>query len=117
MKINILLKDGTVSSVPAKWHPATSKTAEPGWQTLGPSSLWTTKSKIIDHLRKINESRKKMNVGLRDLSAEDEVIQGISAAEAPLEIYADTDDGKPWRHNGTLIKEVPYNETYTDLFL
>ena len=110
MKINILLADGSVSSVSAQWHPAVSKAAEPGQKILCPGSLWTTKDKIIEHLEKVNECRKEIHAHLRDLSIRDKVIQGICAAEAPLEIYVDTDDGQPWRHWGTLAKEVPYNE-------
>lgn len=110
MKIDILLSDGSVSSVPVKWHPAVAKAAEPGQKTVCPGSLWTTKSEIIKHLQNVNERRKKMNVGLRDLSDQDDVIRRVSAAEAPLEIYIDTDDGRPWRHWGTLAREVPYDE-------
>lgn len=117
MKIDILLSDGSVSSVSVKWHPAVAKAAEPGQKTVCPGSLWTTKSEIIKHLQNVNERRKGMNVGLRDLTAQDEIIQGISAAEAPLEIYTDTDDGQPWRHWGTLAKEVPYDEGICAMYM
>lgn len=110
MKIQILLADGSVSSVSVKWHPAVAKAAEPGQKIVCPGSLWTTESEIIGHLQKVNERRKEISCYLRDLSIRDKVIQGISAAEAPLEIYKDTDDGRPWRHWGTLSKEVPYDE-------
>jgi len=117
MKINILNADDSVSSVQVEWHPECLKSLEPGQKTLCPGSLWTTKSRILEHYRRVNDVRRGLGAELRDLSDPDKAVAGIQFAEAQLEIYIDTDDGEPWRHWGTLCRVVPYDRAVERLFM
>jgi len=107
MKIEILLADNTVTSVQAMWHGDTVSRTAPGQDVFRPGSLWTTKSKLIAHLEKVNRSRAKAGIEGRSVEA---AVETALCAEAPLEVYVDTEDGEPWRHFGTLARKIPYGE-------
>ena len=68
-----------------KWHPAWTSHTVMG-DTEWPGGLWTTGDNLRLH-------------GI-DPEGSDMV------SEAPLEVYADTDDGTPWHNFGTLIQVI-----------
>ena len=110
MTIRILKKerDGTtsVSTLTAKWHPETS---------AGPAGIYVTANAVREHVRRINDRRASYGCEM-PLDAEKMIkSDGIVCAEAPLEIYDDTDDGEPYRHYGTLYRSIPGNPTQFDL--
>lgn len=109
MTVQVFNGDGTVSDLGCiYWHPECVKTAEQNIQTRHHASLWTTKSKVLNHYRRINETRAKLGLVERDLVF---VIDNIEYASAPIEIYDDCEDGQPWRHSGLLLRQVEYGGT------
>lgn len=108
MRIEIRLKDGSRSLVEAWWHPeAETGGIATGGSFVRPAGIWTTKKAVMDHLRLVNEVRKRDGIPLRDLSDEAEVMRGVEGAEAPLEIYDDETD-EPWRNTGNMVRSVPW---------
>jgi len=119
MKLEVLFQDGCVHCVLAEWHPATVSTIAPSQQIERPGAMWTTVEKIKDYLREEDKSRVKngLEPGFTSQEDVDHFIEEMCLAEVPLEIYRDTDDNEPWRHFGTLVKEVPYDKGAYDLYM
>lgn len=86
MKIRCLRDDGVVVTVPCvKWHPAYSQSLGLLGKSDYPSGLWVCE----EHVKRSD-------------------LASITSAEAPFEIYSSCDDKMSWRHNGLLVKSVPY---------
>ena len=103
MKIKLKLQE-SVSEVNAFWHPAHERHVDQFSTATEPAGLWTTKEEIVRHLAAVNASGKAIRVKEYDIF---DAVESIECAEAPLEIYAETGDGEPWRHNGTLVRKIP----------
>ena len=107
VRVEIWHRDGSQSVVEAWWHPETEIGGiATGGSFVRPAGICTTKKAVMDHLRLVNEVRKRDGIPLRDLSDEAAVMHGIEGAEAPLEIYDDETE-TPWRNTGNMVREVP----------
>lgn len=92
MHVVVRMNDGTETSLAnVRWHPE-RKTS------LGdiPAGLWTTEDDVLAYWRKLHP----------DCIITRDNIREIDCAEAPVDIYTNTEDNMPWRHFGTLLKEV-----------
>lgn len=109
MKLQVAYKDGSFGEIPCvSYHPEHERHIDQFSTVTEPGGLWTTTDKVFEHLRAINSYRRKTGVEERKLGTPNDCVELIDFASAPLEIYIPTGDGEPWRHNGTLVKAVPY---------
>lgn len=77
----VSMETANESKVPVKWHPD----AKPGR-----SALWAN---------------------VEDLKAAGfDPYDTTIRAEAEVEVFRTTDDGKPWMHFGTLVQTIRYSE-------
>lgn len=109
MTVSIVNGDGTVSEVWAGWHPPVASDVAPLQKIERPAAAWTTVGRLEKRRRGVDEARSAHGVGRRtgpDCDAR-RMVDGIRASEIPLEVYLDTEDGEPWRHFGTLVREIP----------
>lgn len=109
MKIQVAYKDGTFGELPCvNYHPEHQRHVDQFDTVTEPGGMWTTTDKIVEHLNKINDIRRGLGVEERKFNTPDECVELIDFASVPFEIYTPTGDGAPWKHNGTLVKTIPY---------
>lgn len=112
MTVSILNGDGTVSEIQAGWHPPVASDVAPLQRIERPAAAWTTVGRLEKHWRGVDEARSAYGVGRRIGPGGDarRMVDEIRSSEIPLEVYADTEDGEPWRHFGTLVREIPHGD-------
>lgn len=109
MKLQAAYKDGSFGEIPGvNYHPAHKRHVDQFDTTDEPGGLWTTVDKLFEHLKRVNEYRREHGIEERKFKMPADCIDLIDFVSAPLEVYMSTDDGAPWKHNGTLVKTIPY---------
>lgn len=109
MKLQVAYKDGSFGEIPGvNYHPAHKRHIDQFDTTDEPGGLWTTVDKLFEHLVLVNKRRRANGIEERVLPAPIGCVDLIDFASAPLKVYISTDDGTPWKHNGTFVKTIPY---------
>ena len=109
MKIQVAYKDGSFGEIPGvNYHPAHKRYINQFDTTDEPGGLWITVEKLVAHIERVNEYRRANGIKERVFSTPTSCVDLIDFASAPLEVYVSTEDGSPWKHNGMLIKTIPY---------
>lgn len=103
MTVNCMLTDGTITPVPCEWHPEHVQHDIAG-DSIIPAGLWASLPRLRRRLESVNEYRKGIDIGERDLS---DIPGMINFAEAPFELI-DSEDPDCWKHNGLTVKNVQY---------
>lgn len=98
MTVIARLDSGNEVSIPnVKWHPAFKRmTGTPGYEETVPAGLYAIEEDLLAYWQKTYD----------DPSINRDRIHAIEVAEAPLHIYTQTEDKMPFRHFGTLVKDV-----------
>ena len=105
MNCRVLNKDNTVSDIHVDWHGYHSMNLGISGRIDVQAGLWTTVDTIKSHYEHVNDLRRANGIEPRDI---DSVVDSMVGAEAPFDIYIQTEDGCPWKHCGTLVRSVPY---------
>ena len=109
MKIQVAYKDGSFVEIPVvNYHPAHKRYINQFDTTDEPGGLWITVEKLVAHIERVNEYKRANGIKERVFSTPIDCVNLIDFASAPLEVYVSTEDGSSWKHNGTLIKTIPY---------
>ena len=109
MNVQVKLTDGSFSEVPnVKWHPEFERHVSQTDTVTEPGGLWITEDALFAHLKRVNDFREKNGIEPRELKSPRDCHELVEFASAPFCIYVATEDGTPWRDNGTLVRTVPY---------
>lgn len=103
MKVEMLYEEdgmpNTVMSVPnVKWYDEFLDHSG----VLQPGSLYVMEKDVVRHIEAVNENRRKY--GLKERVVD---MSRLVCAEAPVEIYCDSEQAEPWKHYGLLKRKVP----------
>lgn len=108
MKVQVIYKDGSAGEIPCvRYHPGFERHVDQFGTVSEPEGLWVTEDDVYEHLLRTNGFRRRNGIPEREFDKRT-CADLIDFAAAPFRVYVRTDDGEPWRHNGTLVKTVRY---------
>lgn len=105
MICRVVNNDDTITDVHVEWHPRYIHHLESGDVVVN-EGLWTTIDRIKSQYERHNAFCRQHGFEERCL---DDVMSLVEGAEAPIDVYSQTNDGCPWKHPNNFLATIQYS--------